>query len=291
MFKKYRDNISPHTASIVGYTGMFVGIILGLIILAATNGKGGRIGYLIAFSTAAAFVVFWLLFGRCYECGRVPRPGEMYCANCGAKLTKDRPQKDVAPEENAAYLAETMGSRDLAEAMASSEEIFDGKVLHVFKDQVSLPDGRPAERELIRHVGAVCIVPVTEDRFVIVERQYRYPIAQSVIEIPAGKLDYPGEDRLEAAKRELREETGYTADRWTDIGLYYGAPAFSDEKITMFLAEGLHRGQQDLDDDEFIDVFELPLSKLVKMVVLGEIVDGKTQAAVLKAEQILRSRL
>ena len=180
--------------------------------------------------------------------------------------------------------------RDLTETTIYSEEIFDGVVLHVFRDRISLPDGRSAERELIRHVGAVCIVPLTEDGNVIVEHQFRYPIAQTVIEIPAGKLDYPGEDRLEAAKRELREETGYTADRWTDIGLYYGAPAFSDEKITIFLAEGLHRGEQDLDEDEFIEVFELPLEQLVQMVVDGKIIDGKTQTAILKTAQILKNR-
>ena len=291
MYRKYRDSISPHTAAIIGYGGMFAAIIIAVIVALATGGEGGRVGYIIACATAAAFVVFWFVFGRCYECGHVPRPTELYCANCGAKLTREGLRKEADPESDAAIAAEVMSDRDLTETQISSEEIFGGKVLHVFRDQISLPDGRQAERELIRHLGAVCIVPVTEDRNVIVERQYRYAIAQPVIEIPAGKLDYPGEDRLEAAKRELREETGYTADRWTDIGLYYGAPAFSDEKITMYLAEGLHRGDQELDEDEFIDVFELPLSKLVKMIVSGEIVDGKTQTAVLKAAQILGSRL
>ncbi|MBR5730508.1 MAG: NUDIX hydrolase [Firmicutes bacterium] len=197
---------------------------------------------------------------------------------------------DSIRQKTSTHKEASANARDLTETRVSSEELFDGVVLHVFRDQISLPDGRPAERELIRHVGAVCIVPLTEDGSVIIERQYRYPIAQPVIEIPAGKLDWPGEDRLEAAKRELREETGYTADRWTDIGLYYGAPAFSDEKITIYLAEGLHRGEQDLDEDEFIDVFEMPLDRLVEMVVAGGIVDGKTQVAILKTAQILKNR-
>lgn len=291
MYKKLRNSISPHTGAIIGWGGMFAAIIIAIIVALATGGEGGRVGYIIAIATAAAFVVFWFVFGRCYECGHVPRPVELYCAGCGAKLTKEGSRKDADPEKDAANLAEVISDRDLTETQASSEEIFDGKVLHVFRDQILLPDGRGAERELIRHVGAVCVIPVTEDGNVIVERQYRYPIAQPVIEIPAGKLDYPGEDRLEAAKRELREETGYTADRWTDIGLYYGAPAFSDEKITIYMAQGLHRGEQELDEDEFIDVFEVPLTKLVKMVVVGEIVDGKTQVAVLKAAQILGARL
>ena len=291
MYRKFRNSISPHTATIIGYGGMFAAIILGLIILAITNGEGGRIGYIIAISTAAAFVVFWFVFGRCYECGHVPRPTELYCAFCGAKLTKEGPQNNKEAEDDAAEFAEAIGAGDLTETQVSSEEIFDGAVLHVFKDQISLPDGRTAERELIRHVGAVCVVPVTEDKDVVLVRQYRYPIAQPVIEIPAGRLDYPGEDRLEAAKRELREETGYTADRWTEIGLYYGAPAFSDEKITIYLAEGLHRGEQDPDEDEFLEVFEMPLSKLAKMVIAGEIVDGKTQVGILKAAQILNARL
>ncbi len=175
----------------------------------------------------------------------------------------------------------------LTEKKLTSELLFDGTVLHVYKDDVSLPDGSTAVRELIKHVGAVCIIPVTDDGRVVLERQYRYPISRVVIEIPAGKLDYPEEDRLEAAKRELHEETGLTSDKWTDIGLYYPAPAYSDEKITMYLAQGLHKGAQDLDEDEFLEVFTMPLSELVEKILAGEISDGKTQIAALKAAAIL----
>ena len=180
--------------------------------------------------------------------------------------------------------------RDLTETQISSESLYDGVVLHAFRDEVRLPDGSTGVREYLRHLGAACIVPVTEDGKVVVERQYRYAVGQALIEIPAGKLDYKGEDRLEAAKRELREETGYTADRWTDLGNYITAPAFSDESIGMYLAEGLHKGKQDLDEDEFLDVIEVPLSELVEAVMSGRITDAKTQTGILKAAEVLRRR-
>ena len=174
----------------------------------------------------------------------------------------------------------------LHEMRLDSKEIFDGVVLHVFNDTVSLPDGKKAPRELIRHVGAVCIIPVTDQNEVIVERQYRYPVGQVLREIPAGKLNSKSEDRLEAAKRELKEETGITADRWTDLGLFYPAPAYSDEAITLFLAEGLHEGAQQLDDDEFLYVDKVPLADLVRDATEGRIADAKTQIAVLRAAHI-----
>ena len=178
-------------------------------------------------------------------------------------------------------------NEQLTEKQISTELLFDGTVLHVYKDDVQLPDGGTAVRELIKHIGAVCVIPVTDDGRVVLERQYRYPISRVVIEIPAGKLDYADEDRLEAAKRELHEETGLTADKWTDIGLYYPAPAYSDEKITMYLAQGLHKGKQDLDEGEFLEVFTMPLTELVEKVLSGEISDGKTQIAALKATALL----
>lgn len=175
----------------------------------------------------------------------------------------------------------------LEEKQVSSKEIYDGYILHVREDKILLPDGRDAKRELIRHIGAVCVIPVNENNEVIMEHQYRYPISDVVLEIPAGKLDSADEDRLEAAKRELREETGYTADNWTDIGMYIPAPAYSDEKINMYLATGLHLGERELDDDEFIDVCTIPLAKLVDKVMAGEITDGKTQIAIMKAANML----
>ncbi|MBQ9662720.1 MAG: NUDIX hydrolase [Oscillospiraceae bacterium] len=181
-----------------------------------------------------------------------------------------------------------MEEKKLREVQVETEDIFDGVILNVKRDQVRLPNGHRSVREVIRHVGAVCVVPVTEDGKVVIERQYRYPIDQVITEIPAGKLDSREEDRLHAAKRELMEETGITADSWTDMGLYYGAPAYSDEKITMYLAQNLHMGKQHLDEDEFLNVEFVPLEDLVNEVLTGEITDGKTQAAILKAAMLLR---
>ena len=175
----------------------------------------------------------------------------------------------------------------LKETQTASEEIFDGFILHVWKDTVSLPNGETAVREIIRHIGAVCVIPVTEKNEVIVERQYRYPIARVTTEIPAGKLDSREEDRLSAIQRELREETGFTAEEWIYLGDFYGAPAYSDERISMYMARKLHRGDRHLDEDEFLDVFTVPLKDLVEDVMAGRITDAKTQTAVLKAARIL----
>jgi ADP-ribose pyrophosphatase len=178
--------------------------------------------------------------------------------------------------------------KELGEVGVSSEDIFKGFILDVKKDIVRLPNGNTASRELIRHIGAVCVVPVTADGNVIMERQFRYPIDQVITEIPAGKLDSKDEDRLDAIKRELREETGYEADNWIDMGIYYPAPAYSDEKITMYLARGLRRGERELDDDEFLNIIEVPLEDLKNDIMSGKITDGKTQVAILKAFQILK---
>ena len=177
--------------------------------------------------------------------------------------------------------------KNLDEVQTGSEEIFDGVILHVFKDTVQLPNGNPAIREVIRHVGAVGVIPITEDNKVIIERQFRYPLAQVITEIPAGKLDSFTEDRLSAAKRELEEETGYTAEEWIDIGDYYPAAAYCDERITLYLAKQLHQGQRHLDEDEFLNFEAVPLGELVEDVMSGRITDGKTQVAVLKAARIL----
>ena len=175
----------------------------------------------------------------------------------------------------------------LAEKQLTSEDIFNGIILHVKRDTVELSNGNSTIREVIRHIGAVCVIPVTENNEVIVERQYRYPLDRVILEIPAGKLDAPDEDRLSAIKRELIEETGYTADEWTEIGDFHPAPAYSDEYITMYLARGLHKGERHLDDDEFLDVCTVPLKDLVEDVMAGRISDAKTQVCILKAARIL----
>ena len=175
----------------------------------------------------------------------------------------------------------------LGETAVSTEDIFDGVILHVKRDMVRLSNGSETVREVIRHIGAVCVIPVTDDNRVIMERQFRYPLNKVILEIPAGKLDAPDEDRLSAIRRELREETGYTADEWTELGDFHPAPAYCDEYITMYMARGLHRGERDLDEDEFLDVYAIPLSELVQDVMEGRISDAKTQVCILKAARIL----
>ena len=175
----------------------------------------------------------------------------------------------------------------LVEKQLASEDIFSGVILHVVRDTVALSNGNTTTREVIRHIGAVCVIPVTDDCQAIMERQYRYPLDQVILEIPAGKLDTPDEDRLSAIKRELMEETGYTADEWTEIGDFHPAPAYSDEYITMYMARGLHKGERHLDDDEFLDVTVVPLKDLVDDVMEGRISDAKTQVCILKAARIL----
>ena len=179
-----------------------------------------------------------------------------------------------------------MTEPELRETQLSSREIFDGRILHVFEDTVRLPNGAAASREYLRHIGAVCVIPVLEDGSVLVERQYRYPVAQVLTEIPAGKLDAKDEDHLLAAQRELREETGATAERWS-LGLFYPACAYSDEAIEMYLAQGLHFGERHLDADEFLNVARVPLTELVEEVMAGRIPDAKTQIAILKADRLL----
>ena len=137
----------------------------------------------------------------------------------------------------------------LREVQTETRDVFDGVLLHVRQDTVRLPNGASSIREVIRHIGAVCVIPVTDRNEVIVERQYRYPVDRIMLEIPAGKLDAPDEDRLSAIQRELREETGYSADEWIPLGDFHPAPAYSDEYITMYLARGLHQGRQALDED------------------------------------------
>jgi len=169
------------------------------------------------------------------------------------------------------------------ETQKSSQLIFDGKVLHLYKDDISLPDGKPAFREYCRHIGAVCVVPITDEGEVVCVRQYRYPLASVMLEIPAGKLDSKDEDPYEAAVRELREETGAVAKKITYLGVYYSSPAILDEKIHMYLAEGLDFGDTDFDEDEFLELEKIPINELVAMIMSGDVPDGKTQAAVMRA--------
>jgi ADP-ribose pyrophosphatase len=174
----------------------------------------------------------------------------------------------------------------LAEKQTDRKDIYDGKILHVVLDNVLLPNGNTTKREVVLHNGAVCIVPITSDNKIIMERQFRYPFNEVIWEIPAGKIDKGETDPIGAAMRELREETGYVAKELIPIGEYYSSPAILSEKIYMYAAIDLCKGEQELDEDEFLDVERVPLEKLYSMVMAGEIADAKTQICVLKVASL-----
>lgn len=174
----------------------------------------------------------------------------------------------------------------LTEDFVSREDIFDGVVLHLVRDTVRLPNGEHATREMCLHVGAVCVLPLLPDGTVLMERQYRYAHGRVFFEIPAGKLNSREEDREAAVLRELREETGAVATKLTYLGDLDPSPALTDERIGMYLAEGITFGERELDADEFLDVERVPLKTLYRMVMDGDIRDAKTQIAVLKVWQL-----
>jgi ADP-ribose pyrophosphatase len=179
---------------------------------------------------------------------------------------------------------------ELEEKTLSSTAIFDGKVLHARIDSITLPNGAEATREYCHHNGAVCVIPVTDNGEIICVRQYRYPFHEALIEIPAGKLDSPDEDPTSAAIRELREETGAVCEKLTYLGLYYPSPAILDERIYMYLAEGLTFGDTEFDDDEFLEIVRIPIEELKDAILDGRIRDGKTQSAVLRAYMMLKEK-
>ena len=167
------------------------------------------------------------------------------------------------------------GDTHLREERLSGEDIYGGIFLNMKRDKVSMPDGQVAVREYLTHPGAVAIVAILDDGRVLMERQYRYPIAKACIEIPAGKLD-EGEDHLLCAKRELEEETGYTATKWSYIRRIHPVISYSTELIDIYLAEGLVPGKSHLDEEEFLDVFAAPLEQILGWIEEGEITDVKT---------------
>lgn len=178
---------------------------------------------------------------------------------------------------------------ELFEKKINSRQVFDGVVVKLFVDDVELPNGKKSVREIIRHPGAVCVIPVTDEGEVIMVRQFRYAFNKVLLEVPAGKLE-PNEDPLDAALRELEEESGVVARCVEHIGEIYTTVALIDEKIHVYLATGLTFKNAHPDEDEFLEVEKIPLKTLVDMVMNGEIKDSKTQIAILKADKILSER-
>lgn len=176
--------------------------------------------------------------------------------------------------------------KDLSERRLSSSLVYDGKLLKVRSDTVRLPDGGTAEREWIEHPGAVAVIALTDSGELVMERQHRYSLGRDMIEIPAGKID-PGEDPLATAKRELQEETGYTAAQWRHAATIHIAIGYSNERIEIYFAKGLKQHVAKLDDEEFLEVFTLPLATALAWVREGKITDAKTLAGLFWAEKIL----
>ena len=177
---------------------------------------------------------------------------------------------------------------ELSEKRIGRKEIYDGHIVHLVCDEVVLPNGKTAPREVCLHKGAVAVVPITDDGKILMERQFRYAHDRVFLEIPAGKLDSEDEVPLDAAVRELREETGARARSITPLGRLIPSPAILSEVIHLFLAEGLTFGERELDEDEFLDVVPMELDELYGMVMRGEIEDAKTQIAIMKVYGLKR---
>lgn len=169
-----------------------------------------------------------------------------------------------------------------AEKTLTSKQVYDGIVVKLFSDEVELDNGHKATREVIHHPGGVCVVALDDDENVFVVEQFRYPFAQVLTEVPAGKLEY-GEDPETCGRRELREEAGVLADKFEYLGCLYPTVAYDTEKIHMYLATGLTAAAQDLDDGEFLDVKKMPLKQAFELAMSGGLPDAKTQLAVIKA--------
>ncbi len=173
--------------------------------------------------------------------------------------------------------------KKLYEETVSSELIYKGPVVELHSDTVLLENGAYDKRDVITHPGGVCVVPVDNDGNVYMVRQFRYPFGRVIEEIPAGKLN-PGEDPAECGLRELKEEIGASAESFEPLGEMYPTPAYDSEIIYMYLARGLSFSKQQLDDDEFLEVYKIPLSEAVEQVLSGKNRDAKTQLALLKAK-------
>lgn len=176
---------------------------------------------------------------------------------------------------------------DLTEKKLQELSRYNGVILNVRVDEVSLPDGHSSNREIVEHPGGVTVLPLDDQGMVYCVRQYRYAFATEMLELPAGKLE-PGEEPAPAAVRELSEETGIAAGRWDSLGAIQTSPGFCTEQLYLYLARDLHFGDSHPDDGEFLSVEKHSLEELVSLVMDGTLMDAKTVAAVLKADRLLR---
>ena len=176
---------------------------------------------------------------------------------------------------------------ELEERRLSREDIFAGRIVTVHVDTVALPNGDTAIREVVDHPGGVAVLPLDGENNVLAVTQYRYPFGRVLLEIPAGKLDHPGEDPYEAGLRELREETGAVPGRYRSLGRILPSPGCYGETLHLYLAQDLKMEEQHLDEDEFLSVERVPFDEMVRRCLEGGIEDAKTVAAVLKAKLLL----
>jgi ADP-ribose pyrophosphatase len=185
------------------------------------------------------------------------------------------------PQSNQAGVQPPLSSneqKELQELQISSKQVYRGQLAEVYSDQVRLPDGSESSREYLKHPGATAVLPIYDNGDIILLRQYRYPVSRVLWEIPAGKLS-DGEDPLECGRRELREETGLTADSWQPLLSYHPCIGYSDEVIHIFLATGLHTGQVNLDQGEFLTSHRITATEVSRMLQNGKITDGKSLIA------------
>lgn len=178
---------------------------------------------------------------------------------------------------------------NLTEKQLSAEYLYEGKIIRLRRDTALLPNGNTAFREVVEHNGGVCVVPITDDGKIIMVEQYRYPYSEIIAEIPAGKRDSLEEEPLATGIRELKEEVGATAEKMIFLGKLYPTPGYCGEIIWMYAATGLSFGEQNPDEDEFLNVKSFTIEEAVEKILSGEITDAKTQAAVLKVK-LLRDR-
>lgn len=165
-----------------------------------------------------------------------------------------------------------------SEKTITTQTLYDGKMIQLERLTVALPNGKEAQREIVRHPGAVAVLAETNEGEVVVVQQWRKAIDRLLLEIPAGKLE-PGEDPVVCAHRELREETGNTAHVMKEIASFYTSPGFADEKITLFYASGLEEGDANPDDDEFLSLHTLSRDQVHALLTSGQVVDAKTLIA------------
>ncbi len=175
---------------------------------------------------------------------------------------------------------------ELFEKTVESREIYKGWVVTLKLDRVELPDGSLSSRELVQHPGGVCIAPVDEEGYTYLVEQFRYPFGRVLTELPAGKLEWQEDPDL-AAVRELREETGFTAAEMRKVGEIYSSPGFCSERLHLYIATGLTRGSQQLDQGEFLNLVRMPLQDAVEMAVDGRLQDGKTRTLLLLCDRLL----